>query len=327
MFNCSIMHRWSCMNSSSEHRRLLYKIADDYYFKDLTQNEIAQRLGISRIKVSRLLRQAREEKIVTITLAMPPDLCTELEEVIEHRYGVEEAVVVSVDSKTGELPKDGLAAAAAECLLRRLTDDAVVGVAMGKTMMSVVHALPSKPFPNIKIVQMNGSLNQVMSLDQSAELARQMAAKLSAELHLMHAPGIAASKEAARVFKNDPLVSSTLSLAARADIAILSIGKLGPNSPTLRNALLLAGDDVSLFVHRGIIGDIALRFIDSQGRQVKTPLDDRIIGLEFEQLRRIPCVIAVAGGKEKHEVIRAALLSGIPKVLVTDQLTAEFLLK
>ena len=314
------------MNPSAKHKRLLYKIAEDYYLKELTQNEIAERLGLSRIKVSRMLRQARAEKIVNITLNAPPDLRADLEDALEQMYDLEEVLIVVSEPSTRQALVNDLAVAAAECLMRRLADDAVVGVAMGKTMMSVVHALPSRAFPGVKIVQMNGSLGQVVTLDQSAELARQMAAKLSAELHLLHAPGIAASRQAATVFKQDPLISATLSLAARADIAMLSIGRLHPGAPALQEALMLTGDDMAALEHRGIIGDIALRFIDDHGRHVCTPLDERIIGLQFEELQKIPCVIAVAGGDEKHEVIRAGLKTGIPKVLVTDQRTAEFLL-
>lgn len=315
------------MSPSVEHKRLLYKIALDYYLNDMTQQEIAERFGLSRIKVSRLLRQAREENIVAITLNAPANLRADLETTLERQYGLEEVIVVTTEQTTQQALTDDLATAAVKCLMRRLTDDAVVGVAMGKTMMSVVHVLPARAFPNVKIVQMNGSLGQVVTLDQSAELARQMASKLSAELHLLHAPGIAASKQAATIFKKDPLISATLSLAARADIAMLSIGTLFPGSPALREALSLTGDAPAILEHSSIIGDIALRFIDARGHHVPTPLDERIIGLNFEELRKIPCVIAVAGGEEKHSVIHAALQTGIPKVLVTDQKTAEFLLQ
>lgn len=309
--------------------RLLYKVAAEYYLNDLTQQQISEKLGLSRIKISRLLKQAREENIVTITLNAQPGMRTqmEIEAEIERRYGLHEVVVVPCeDTASPATVQATLAPAAVECLLRRLTGNEVIGIAMGKTMISVVQALPFIKMPGLKIVQMNGNLGQVMSMEQSAELARQMAAKLSAELYLLNAPGIAADVESAKVFKKDPTIAAALSLAAHADIAVLSIGRFAPGRLPFPDTLRLSPQEVSLMTNSGAVGDIALRFIDEQGRKVATPLDERIIGLSFEELRRIPCVIAVAGGDEKHQVIRAGLKTGIPKVLITDQSTAAFLL-
>lgn len=315
------------MNALYDQKRLLYKIARDYYLNQLTQNEIAKRLGLSRIKVSRLLRQARQENVVSITLNTPPGLQADLEEALENRFGLEEVNVVICENASNQSTIVAeLASAAVECLLRRVSGDEIIGVAMGKTMMSVVHTLPTRALPNLKIVQMNGGLGHVVTLEQSAELARQMAAKLSAELHLLHAPGIAADKQAAVFFKNDPLNAGTLALAVRADIAMLSIGRMAAGATAWRDLFGLSAADIAHFDENSIVGDIALRYIDAAGQHVRTPLDERIIGLSFEELQKIPCVIAVAGGDEKREVIRAALKTGIPNVLVTDQKTAEFLL-
>ncbi len=316
------------MNSLSDLQRLLYKVSREYYENQLTQNEIAKRLGLSRIKVSRLLKQARQEQIVSITLTPPPGLLAELEEGIEKKYDLEEVrVVMCEDSSTQNSIVSQLAPSAVECLLRRIQGNEVIGVAMGKTMVSVVHRMPTVSLPDVTIVQMNGGLGHIVTLEQSAELARQMAAKLSAQLRLLHAPGVAKDEEAADVFKSDPLIAETLSLAAQADIAILSIGLLATSSAALRSSALLTDSDINELTTQNAVGDIALRFFDPTGKAVHTSLDARIIGLSYAQLQAIPCVISVAGGDEKLDVIRAGLKSGIPNVLVTDQHTAEYLLK
>ena len=316
------------MNSLSDLQRLLYKVSREYYENQLTQHDIAKRLGLSRIKVSRLLKQARQEHIVSITLTPPPGLLAELEEGIEKKYGLEEVrVVMCEDYSSQSSIISQLAPSAVECLLRRIQGHEVIGVAMGKTMMSVVNRLPTVSLPDVTIVQMNGGLGHIVTLEQSAELARQMAGKLSAQLRLLHAPGVAKNEAAARVFKSDPLIAETLALAAQADIAILSIGLLATSSSALRSSALLTDSDIAELTTRAAVGDIALRFFDSDGTAVQTTLDERIIGLSHAQLQAIPCVISVAGGEEKIEVIRAGLKSCIPNVLVTDQHTAEQLLK
>ncbi len=315
------------MNSTSDFQRLLYKISRDYYENQLTQNEIAKRLGLSRIKVSRLLKQARQEQIVSITLTPPPGLLAELEEGIEKKYALEEVRVVQCDNPSSQNSiVSQLAPSAVECLLRRIQGHEVIGVAMGKTMVSVVNRLPTVSLPDVTIVQMNGGLGHIVTLEQSAELARQMAGKLSAQLRLLHAPGIANEKKAAQVFRSDPLIAETLSLAESADIAIMSIGLLATSSSTLRGSGLLTEADIQQLSTQNALGDIALRFFDANGLPVHTMLDERIIGLTHAQLQNIPCVISVAGGQEKIDVIRAGLKSGIPNVLITDQFTAEHLL-
>lgn len=315
------------MNPILDHQRLLYRIARDYYINQMTQQEIAKRLGLSRIKVSRLLEQARREAIVSITLNAPLGLMADAEETLEKKFGLQEVQIVHCEnSGRADGLEVELAPAAAECLLRRITGGEIISVAMGKTMMAVVKALPLRSLPGVKIVQMNGGLGYVVPFEQSTELARQMASRLAASLHLLHAPGIAADKQAADLFKKDPLVAATLDLAAHADIAILSIGRMVAQEKIAPGQSPLTENDYHDLVSRNAVGDIALRYIDSAGQPLHTSLDERIIGLSFDELKAIPCVIAVAGGAEKHDVILAALQSGIPNVLLTDQATAEFLL-
>ncbi|RPH90038.1 MAG: sugar-binding transcriptional regulator [Calditrichaeota bacterium] len=315
------------MNPIFDHQRLLYRISRDYYINQMTQQEIAKRLGLSRIKVSRLLEQARREMIVSITLNAPLGLMADVEETLEKKFGLQEVLIVHCENSAQAAGLEvELAPAAAECLLRRITGEETISVAMGRTMVAVVNALPPRSLPGVSIVQMNGGLGYIVPFEQSTELARQMAARLAASHHLLHAPGIAADKQAADLFKKDPLISSTLNIAAHADIAILSIGSMVPQEKIAQGHSPLTENDYNDLVSLHAVGDIALRYINADGHPLHTSLDERIIGLSFAELMAIPCVIAVAGGEEKHQVILAGLKSGIPNVLVTDQNTAEFLL-
>jgi DNA-binding transcriptional regulator LsrR (DeoR family) len=124
----------------------------------------------------------------------------------------------------------------------------------------------------------------------------------------------------------DPQISSTLSLAAKADVALVGIGRPIPDSAVMQ-AGILAQEEFEQLLTQGAVGDIALRFFDLDGRQVEHEINDRIIGLELEQIRRIPRVIGVAGGGEKYEVIRAALRGSMVNVLVTDDWTATKLIE
>jgi DNA-binding transcriptional regulator LsrR (DeoR family) len=312
------------MTMDRDEHRLLYRIAQAYYSDGQTQQEIARRFGLSRPKVSRLLQKARDARIVHITLMPPSGGLADLERELEQRYALEEAVLVAcTDPNDSDLVALELGAAAADCLLRSLTEGSVVGLAWGRSILALVDALPVHPVPGLTIVQVSGGLGPVGALEHSTEVARRAAQKLGARLRLLPAPGIVSSVEAARALRADYQISEVLGLAAQADVAVLGLGVPAPDSVLLRDGKIITAEDLRSLQASGAVGDLALRYVDAEGRPVELELNERIIGLTLEQIARIPRVIGVAGGAMKREIVLAALRAGILDVLVTDQATAE----
>jgi DNA-binding transcriptional regulator LsrR (DeoR family) len=312
------------MTMDRDEHRLLYRIAQAYYSDGQTQQEIARRFGLSRPKVSRLLQKARDARIVHITLMPPSGGLADLERELEQRYALEEAVLVAcTDPNDSDLVALELGAAAADCLLRSLTEGSVVGLAWGRSILALVDALPVHPVPGLTIVQVSGGLGPVGALEHSTEVARRAAQKLGARLRLLPAPGIVSSVEAARALRADYPISEVLGLAAQADVAVLGLGVPAPDSVLLRDGKIITAEDLRSLQASGAVGDLALRYVDAEGRPVELELNERIIGLTLEQIARIPRVIGVAGGAMKREIVLAALRAGILDVLVTDQATAE----
>jgi DNA-binding transcriptional regulator LsrR (DeoR family) len=311
-----------------QNHRLLYKITHAYYHEDLTQTRIAKRFGLSRIKVSRLLKIAKQKQIVRIMLVPPADDFPDLERELEIRFGLEEAVVVPVQNpKNSDAPARELGPAAAECFIRRVTGKEIVGIAWGTTMTGVVDALPAQSFPGVTVVQINGGLGPVEDLEHSTDLIRRIARKFGARSRVLNAPGVVSTRDAARALKTDRQIAETLTVAAQAGIALVGLGIPTPDSVLLRDGSILTKKDVELLNRAGAVGDVALRYFDRNGRPLDLEINDRIIGLTFEQIKSIPCVIAVAGGEKKFNVIKSALAGGIPDVLVTDRATAQKLLE
>ena len=77
-----------------ERKRFLAKIARLYYLEGLTQQNIANKLNISRTKVSRYLTRARKDKIVEININHPAEDFSDMEYHIEKKYGLRECVIV-----------------------------------------------------------------------------------------------------------------------------------------------------------------------------------------------------------------------------------------
>lgn len=315
------------MPASREEHRLLYKIAEAYYVDELTQQQIADRFGLSRPKVSRLLKKAREERIVNVTLMPPTGDVADMERALERAYALKEVVVVSIsDTADSDAVARELGPAAAECILRCISGSEVLGLAWGRTIMGTVNALPSHTWPDLTIVQLSGGLGPVGALEHSTELARRAAQKLGAKLRLIPAPGIVSTQAAAAALRADRQIAETLALAARADIAVVGLGVPIPDSVLLRDGDIVTADDLATLQASKAVGDIALRYIDPEGAPLDLELNDRIIGLTLDQLRRVPRVVGVAGGEAKYRMIRAALRGGLLDVLVTDHITAQALL-
>jgi len=316
------------MTITKEQYSFIYKIAQAYYQRGQTQQEIAQRYAISRPKVSRLLQKARDEGIVNITLVPPDSGKSDIERALEDYYQLEEVLTVSVQQPHDS---DAIAVAlgpvAAECLLRMMKSQKVVGFAWGKTILSMVDALPLRMWPHATIVQITGGLGPMGVSEHSTELTRRVAQKFNAQLRLLQAPGIVATQTVARALLDEPQIAKTLELAAKADIVVVGLGVPSPDSVVLRYGSLLTPQDLRTLKQAGAVGDLALRYIGADGLSVDVEINMRIIGLTLEQICSIPRVIGVAGGGEKYEVIRAALRGHLLNVLITDDITAHRLLE
>jgi DNA-binding transcriptional regulator LsrR (DeoR family) len=314
------------MIAGPDEKKLLFKIAKAYYEDGLTQEQIGKRLGLSRIKVSRLLQRARETRVVQITVVPPLASNADLERRIEARYGLNEAIVASPTSQDASAVVRELGPAAADCLVRGLQGDEVLGLTWGTTMLSVIEALPTQNWPEMSVVQMLGGLGRPDADVYGADLARRAAEALGAKMRLVPAPGIVASKMVRDALLADSQIADTLALGESADVALVGIGRPTPGSVVLESGIL-STDELGLLHARGALGDIALRFFDADGRPVDHEINDRIIGLDLDQIRGIPRVIGVAGGPDKREVIRAALRGRLIDVLVTDEDSALWLLE
>jgi DNA-binding transcriptional regulator LsrR (DeoR family) len=307
-------------------KNLLYKIAKAYYDDNLTQEQIGRRFGLSRIKVSRLLQQARDEKIIQITILPIQESNAEIERALEAKYGLDEAIVVSSPTYEPDIIIEEIGVAAAECLVRSLQGGEVLSISWGSTIRAIVDALPLQVWPEMKVVQMLGGLGRPESETHGTDLVHRMAQVFGARPRMIPAPGIVKSQFVRDALLADPQIYDTLALAAKADVALVGIGRPTSDSVVMQAGILSPEEYHQLQVN-GAVGDIALRFFDANGTAVNHEICDRIIGLDLDQIKRIPRVIGAAGGEGKTEVIRAALCGKLINVLVTDDRTAGYLLE
>jgi DNA-binding transcriptional regulator LsrR (DeoR family) len=315
-----------------DHYNLLYKVSRAYYEDGLTQQEIGQRFGLSRIKISRLLEEARQQKIVNISIIPPSNEHVELERKIEKQYGLDEVLIAQPVDDSPNAILTAIGSTAAKCLMRTLRGEEVVAMTWGRTLLAMINALqsatgaPIRDWHRMRIVQALGGLGNPEDDIYSVALVHRLARTFGAKAHSLSAPGIVSSPEVREAIISDMQISSTLKLAARADIALLGLGQPTAQSVVMQSNTL-SEVEFSQLSAMGMIGDIGLRYFDSNGCLVEHEINQRILGLTLEQIKSIPRVIVMAGGPEKFDGISAALRGGLISVLITDIGIARRLIK
>jgi DNA-binding transcriptional regulator LsrR (DeoR family) len=144
---------------------------------------------------------------------------------------------------------------------------------------------------------------------------------------LLPAPAAVGSAAARRVMLTDRYVQQATSLFKSVSLGLVGIGAVEPSKLLASSGNVFSPRELKTLSARGAVGDICLRFFDAAGRPVPTTLNDRVISIDFEQLRKIPRVVGIAGGRRKTAAIRGALEGRLVNVLITDRHTAERLLQ
>lgn len=305
---------------------LLSKVSKLYYEQGLTQREISDRLRLSRPKVSRLLQQAHKEGIVRITVMSPAGSYADLEQALEEKFELQEVIITEVDRRASQQTVSRqIGVTAANYLQRSIQNGDVIGIFWGVTLNSMVSALKPCDACDIHVVQMVGGLGPPEAEEHATGLCHRMAQMLGGRLTLLPAPGIVDGAEVREVYLSDSHVRKAFEMFTQIDVAFLGIGAASPSAWIMQNDVLTERE-LQALQEQGAIGETALRFFDRQGRAVRSQLDERVIGISFDQLKQIPRLVAMVGGPDKHRAVRAALSGGLISVLITDQITAQAIL-
>jgi len=308
--------------------RLIAKVARMYHEGGVRQPQIAAELSLSQARVSRLLRQASEIGVVRTVVTLPPGVYTDLEEQLQEKFSLRDAVVVDVDGARGQVVP-ALGAAAAQYLNSTLLGGEVLGVSSwSATLLAAAEVMParsSSPFD--RVVQIVGGHGDPSVQVQANRLTGELAAVTGAQPVFLPVPGLVSSPSLRRALVKDPSIGDVMKSWKELDLALVGIGSLAP-SPLLRqsgNALTQAEQDQ--LRNAGAVGDVCLRFFDVNGATVKTLLDERVMSITPADLMQVPRRVGVAGGASKCRAIRAALRGAWVNVLVTDLDTARALVE
>jgi DNA-binding transcriptional regulator LsrR (DeoR family) len=307
--------------------RLIAKVARMYYDQGIRQQEITDRLNLHQSRVSRLLKRARETNIVRISVAAPPGIFSDIEQALEAKFQLKEAVVVESQPNEERMVRD-LGAAAAFYIETTVSPDTIIGISSwSRSLLAMVEVMhPTDCGRGGKVVQILGGVGSPGSQYQATLLAQQLAGLIGASSVLLQAPGVVGSAEAKRILVRDQSVREASDLFDKVDIALVGIGSLEPSKLLSNSGNVFSPKEREELKQLGAVGDICLRFFDKEGKPIKSPLINRVIGIELAALKQAHRIVGVAGGAKKIPAICAALRGQWVNVLITDRQTAEGLL-
>lgn len=308
--------------------RLMTKVARMYYGLRLKQTQIADQLDISQATISRLLKRALDEQIIRINISIPTGIHSDIESELEQIYGLKEAIVVDGVLDDDQILRD-IGAAAAYYLEQTIKPNEVIGLSSwSKTLMAMVDAMNPLPHQDsTQVVQILGGVGNPAVERHAIHLIRRMAVLVHGEAFILAAPGVVGSAETRQLYLQDQFVIAAVAKFPKITLGLVGIGSVDPSDMLASSGNVFSVQELDELRQMGAVGDICLRYFDANGKPIETPMNERVIGMELEQLRRIKRCVAVAGGKRKVNAIRGAMRGNYINVLITDINTAKELIE
>jgi DNA-binding transcriptional regulator LsrR (DeoR family) len=303
--------------------RLVNTILTLYYREELTQAEIAQRLGLSTAKVNRLLQQAREQGFVEVAIRTPFHHLFDLETRLKAVFGLQTAMVIPAVGEASSSSLKPLGVVAADVLLEHLRDGDVIGISGGTAVNAVVQAMgPSHPY-QVEVVPLLGAVQGQVTTDMNY-LAARLAERLGGKAYQLHAPAFVDTREHRETLQSMEPVKEILDIARRATIALLGVGSVASEASRFVQFTALSAEDMQQIAAecRGV-GEIGAHVYDIEGRPCAHKYADRVVGLTLAELQCIPFRIGVVATATKVLPLYGALRGGYLHALITDETAAR----
>lgn len=302
------------MENFEEDEALLARIAHCYYQDNATQSQIGERFGLSRIKVSRLLEQARQTGMVQIRINSAYEGCFTLEETLKQQWQLKDIRIIP--DWQGRNLNQALGQAAAQYLMQCLQPNDLLAIGWGVT---VSHAVRQLGFlansQNITLASLTGGV--------AAYVDGMRSANWNSDVYIAPAPLIVADAQTALALQKESSIRNIFDMAmSSASYQLVGIGEITEDATIVQSGYISRSDAEPLR-RKGAVGDILCRFFDHEGKLLDLELHRRVIGVGLHELRQSQRLIAAAGGHHKISAIRAALTGGYIDILITDENTAK----
>lgn len=301
----------------------LYEVARLYYEQNMTQEEIAKRLFISRSGISRLIKQAREEGVVEITIHYPYDRMRNMEYEFFRRFHIDEIRIVDTDKRPNPSDFDTVVKLAATYINSILNDNTVMGLTWGKSIMGAIRELrPTRYLPKMHVTQMTGSIESNNPITDGPDLVRRVAEIYGCNYHYLMVPFSVENKVVRDSLVKRPSVIETLSIAENANVLVTGIGSKTHWGNYMKEKELKEIEDA------GAIGYVAGYYFDIHGNIIDLPeFYERIICVSKTVFSKVAFRVAVIADVVKATAVLGALRGRLINSLITSSKVASQILE
>jgi Transcriptional regulator, contains sigma factor-related N-terminal domain len=307
-------------------KMFLIKVCKLYYFDSWTQEKIAAKFGVSRPIISKALQKAREEGIVEIVIHDDNYEVLELEETLEKEFGLQEAIVVPTRDIGDEMINSVVGRKAAQYVSKAVRSAKRIGVSWGMTLYHMVKEYSMENREGVKVIPLVGGMGTNKIELHSNQIAYELSKKLNGHCESLYSPAIVESVELRDMLTAVPDIAFVLEEGKQCDVALVGIGNPFANS-TMEETGYVNKNELEELKKHGVVGDINSFFIEADGRPSSHSINQRVIGIGLDHLKKIKKVIAIAFGQYKVDSILATLRGGYLNALITDHITAAQLIR
>lgn len=308
-----------------EEHQLIIDASVLYYLEGKTQSQIAKELYLSRPKVSRLLKKARELQIVDITINYQNDDIERLQGEVRRQFNVPNVIVSKTLTDESETLRE-VGKAAAKELAMYLHDDMTLGISWGKHVRMAASYLKEHDYHDMQIVELFGAISYDLNQNDLLSIGRTISTKLNGRLYPLPSPIYINDPAARKAIIETPLIQNTLSKINDCDLILSGIGAIDSESLQTLWDSYVESDMKDQIISNGGVGFLLAHFFNRNGEFLDINVNECVIGIKTETIQTKK-IFAIASGKEKAKAIYAALKGGLINTIVSDEVTLQLVMK
>ena len=310
-----------------ERRDLLVRVAKMYYIEQMTQQEIADKVFLSRSNISRILKCCVDQQIVEFYINETSSLGFSLIERLRAAYGLKDAIVIPAQPNNEEAKKKLGAALFSYFRKSYLKSGMSLGVAWGTTLYHVASAFKPMPDYAVDVVQLVGGIGAKSVDTDGVEITKRIVQNFNGNAYVPHAPYIVRDEKLKKLLLKEPDIAAHFKRAGEVDLALVGIGSSTKVMSSSARAGYVSAEEVALQMSEGAVCDICGMQFNTEGKHCALQFEKKLISISYKALAKIPVVIGAAVGIEKTDAIHAALKSGLIDIVATDEPAALSLLE
>ncbi|MEA4853455.1 MAG: sugar-binding transcriptional regulator [Christensenella sp.] len=299
----------------------MIQIAKMYYIDDMSQQQIAQKVNMSRSNISRILKSCKELGIVEVRINEVSLRSFEIKKKLKNRFGIRN-LVISPRVNDHEVSAENVGIAAARYMESILTDNMSVGIGWGSSVYKMVKAFSPMVLNNVQIIQLMGGTRIKEAYKDGVQLTSDFAEKTGGTPYILNAPLLVTNRKVRDLFIEEGGIKDQLEMTKRIDVAVVALGSNLPANNAMVWANFMTPEQSQELYDSGLYSHILGQHIDIRGKIGDTELNDRVVGININTFKKIPLKVGIAVGEVKVKPIVSALMGGFLDTLITDEITA-----